>query len=344
MMNKTLALAGLLGLAGSLAAAQVVGCGGSDDNGSPSADAGKDGKVMLKPEAGALPEEETVGKACTTTADCNVTGSKNDNICSAGAYGMSGGSDIFGSPVCIQVGCTYDPVNLGANFCDSNGTNTPGYCYQNGTNTECRPACQYDSNTITTPCQGTGNVCHASDFGRDTTTNAVSAIGTCSGGCTKDSECTGAGQKCQVEFGFCVASASFQTFPKKIGQPCMAGGETDECACIALPDGADKNKGVCSFSCVTGAAGDTACQAAATASSDAGSTGQAWKCTAGLSARDNKDAGAFTGNPDGVYGSCFPTCTVDADCQSIGGSLGLTTGKYSCSDNLAGGKYCVLQY
>jgi hypothetical protein len=346
MFKKMFALASVTALTGLVATVAAAGCSSTT---TVPADNGAETGVVTKPKEAGMPippdetgppsdgavvEEGTVGKACTSTADCKVAGSVNDNACSKG--GFTDG-DLLGSPVCIQPSCTQGsstPPTVGDLLCDGQ----TGLCLPTGgsdTMGICLPFCSFSSTKVVDVCTG-GNKCNIAYLGTDTMTMAASAIGFCFGACGKDADCMGtAGQKCQVEDGLCVnpdkivAYTAPGTFCKR---PAAMAASTCNCNFVGNhADGgisADADKGICTHACVTGAAGDTVCGAAVAG----------WKCTAKLPLLDDAGKALFSAQPDDVSGTCALPCTADADCTALGTSS--TLGALLKCRPFAGGKFC----
>lgn len=347
MFKKMFALASVTALTGLVATVAAAGCSSTTtvadngETGTGSETGPKKDSGMLPIEAGpddgsmpGTPEEKTVGKPCASTADCKVAGSKNDNACSKG--GFTDG-DLLGTPVCIQPTCTQ---GAGGTIADLLCDDQTGLCLPTGTSDTtgiCLPFCSFDSTMVVDKCEG-GNKCNIAYLGTDTMTMKASAIGFCFGACTADADCKGtAGQKCQVEDGLCVNADKLVTYTA-VGTACTrpATGAASTCNCNyvgTFPDGGASptpDKGYCTHSCITGAAGDTVCGAA-----KAG-----WKCTAHLPTVDDKGAALFSAQPADVSGTCAMPCTtvgVDAACTAIGtaaGGIAVTCKKF------ADGNYC----
>ncbi|AKV00950.1 hypothetical protein AKJ09_07613 [Labilithrix luteola] len=341
MMKKFFALASISAVAGVIAAGAMVGCssdttnsettdaGETTDAAKPDSGKGKDGGgVDAQPEP--TIEEKTVGKECTTNADCEVANAVGDNGCSMGGFK---GGDLFGTPVCIQEACTPAGANdtLDKAFCDDG----PGFCLPNSASTGiCLPLCVYGSDKIEDPGCAGGNKCQAYYIGSDS--SGTVAVGFCSWACQADTDCKGTpGQKCQKETGMCLTAPTAYT--KKLGDSCAdpsTSTPSTECECNTVGGtSADKLKGVCSHQCITGAAGDAVCAAAGTDTAG-------WKCTTKLPTKDSKGNAAFTKQIDNVAGTCALPCKVAADCTALSTSLGLST-PMTCEE-FAGGSFCQL--
>ncbi|MDB5213302.1 MAG: hypothetical protein JWO86_1229, partial [Myxococcaceae bacterium] len=100
MFKKMFALASVTALTGLVATLSAAGCSSTttvaDTGDAPTGTDGgkKETGPIVTPEAGdpdtstpGVIEEKTVGKECTSSADCKVAGSVNDNQCAKGAFG-----------------------------------------------------------------------------------------------------------------------------------------------------------------------------------------------------------------------------------------------------------------
>jgi hypothetical protein len=348
MMKKMFALASVTALTGLVATMSAVGCSstntvtdgseagpGTSNEAGPKKEAGTpilDDSGPGDTDGGGIPEEKTVGKECTSTADCKVAGSKNDNSCSKGFFTAG---DLFGSPVCVQSKCTQgnsNPPTVGDLLCDDQ----TGLCLPSGSSGICLPFCSYDSTKVIDACAG-GNKCNIAYLGTDAMKKST-AIGFCFGACTADTDCKGtAGQKCQVEDGLCVNADKHVTYTA-VGTACTrdpSGAAPATCNCNTvgnLADGgapANADKGYCTHSCITGAAGDAVCNTAKAT----------WKCTAKLPLVDSMNPVLFTAQPSDVSGTCAQTCTMDSDCGALVTSSGLPAANVKCK-TYADGKYC----
>ena len=345
MFKKMFALASVTALTGLVATVASAGCSSTTNVADPG-EGGvvtptKEGGVVKPPiEAGdtdtstpTTPEEKTVGKECTSTADCKVAGSKNDNACSKG--GFTDG-DLLGSPVCIQPSCTQ---GSGGTIADLLCDDQAGLCLPTGgsdTMGICLPFCSFDSTKIVDPCAG-GNKCNIAYLGTDTMTKAASAIGFCFGACQADTDCKGtAGQKCQVEDGLCVTKPlTYTATGTACTRPAAMAPSTCNCNFVGNhADGgvsADADKGFCTHSCITGTAGDAVC----------GTASAGWKCTAKLPTVDTMGAALFSAQPADVSGTCALPCDtvgIDAKCTAVGTTAGIPT-LVKCKQ-YADGKYC----
>lgn len=275
----------------------------------------------------------TVGKPCTSDAQCEVPGKINDNVCSIGFFTIG---DLYGDPVCVSA-CTRGFGNTFADIlCDGDTPETStGVCNAGapGSTGVCLPSCEFDSLGITSPCFG-GNKCAAAYFGTEQNGDVYS-LGICLGACMQDSDCHGSvGTKCQREIGLCVSAANYVTYTKTVGQGCNGAAVPEECSCNTVGGiGPNANRGTCGHTCVTGPAGDALCNSKAAG----------WICSASLPTQLSGSPG-FTGQPAGILGGCAKPCNVDADCATLAAAAnvggGTTTGKCEMA---AGGKICVLQ-
>lgn len=345
MIKKMFALASVTALVGLVSSMGAAGC--SSDSSGGDADAATDTGLpdVKKPkEAGAEedaagpPEEGTVGKECKADTDCNVAGAKNDNICTLGA---AADGDLYGSPVCIQLACKQGGGGTFADlFCDDGA----GLCVTSGStlNGVCLPACGFDSASVTSKCNG-GNKCLFEYYGT-TSEMKVVGVGYCEASCVTDADCKGtAGQKCQTETGTCKNADKITTYPRIPGEACNASASTPECFCIPVGGtGVNKDKGVCTKSCITGAGGNAVCGAAG----DGGATGDGgtgdtagWTCTAQMPLKDDMGVAAFTGQPDELKGICAKPC-LDVDADVACADLAAATGTPMKCKEFAGGKWC----
>jgi len=343
MVKKLFALASVTALAGMVSAVGVAGCSETVTEVQPS-DAGSDVKDSGKKETGGpsdddsdddeeIPPSKTTGKECSTTTDCEVEGTENGNMCSKGLFGAKGGNDVFGTPVCIGA-CTpnENATQLADLLCDGE----TGVCLGSNGQGTCFPACQYDSTTIAVGCAGNNKCAGAYFLNKQEGGGAM--LGICYGACTADADCKGsAGQKCQTELGICVKEAEHVTFEKAIAEGCDGAADPQQCNCATVPgEGKDSDKGYCTSTCITGAAGDAAC----------GALKAGWKCTASLPKKDTDGKDFFTAQPDDVLGTCAQPCEADDDCADLGTAAGVTgaakgDGKIECAE-FGNGKFCSL--
>jgi hypothetical protein len=320
-------------------ASVVVVCGfvvgACSDDPSPANPTGvTDGGPDVKPPPDAEPavkqEEKTVGKLCTRDADCEVADSVGDNVCSIGFFTIG---DLFGDAVCVSP-CQRGPGQTIADIlCDGDETSAAGICNAPAPNASgvCLPFCQFGATAVSAKCQGQ-NQC-APQFFATTQAGEVISIGACLGACSVDADCKGSpGAKCQSEIGLCVKPEKYLAFAKVAGDACDGSGATDVCNCNTVGGtGANKDRGYCTLSCVTGAAGDAEC----------GTAVNGWKCSAELPTKFADGTAAFTGQPDGVLGRCARPCTADADCTALGTTIG--GGVTVKCEETAGFKICVAQ-
>jgi hypothetical protein len=278
----------------------------------PEAGARRDAGVDVAPELPQLPAPERChSKLCKTNADCECHGSLTDNVCSIGFFPEG---DRYGDPICVSRCKRGTGASFADILCDGDRQGAPGVCDAPAPGTEgaCLPLCELSATKIETECQGS-NKCASAYFGT-TNTGEVFSLGTCVGACKVDGDCKGTpGSKCQVETGLCVNAASFVTYAKTPGEACDAAASFAECNCLAVGGtGASKDRGYCSRFCLTGAAGNTLCDAAVAG----------WKCSAALPTVFTDGKPAFSGQPDGVVGACMRPCTIDADCDALAATIG----------------------
>jgi hypothetical protein len=237
--------------------------------------------------------------------------------------------DTFGDPVCVSPCRRGTGTSIADVLCDGDENGAAGVCNARmpGTEGVCLPICDFDSTKLSAKCQGK-NQC-ASQYFATTQAGEVISLGVCVGACTADSDCKGSpGAKCQIEEGLCVNPDKYVAFVKAPGNACT--GAASECNCHTVGGaGASKDRGYCTSTCITGAAGDSDCGAANTG----------WRCTAGLPTKFTDGKSAFTGQPDGIVGSCAKPCAVDADCTALAGTIGGGVA-VKCEDT-AGFKICA---
>ncbi|MBI2392853.1 MAG: hypothetical protein HYV09_24930 [Deltaproteobacteria bacterium] len=225
-----------------------------------------------------------VGTACTTSAACDPTGA-GVGICSSQ---FAPPDTLDPSPSCMALACEGGSADVGK----SCGLGGAGLCIPGGAKGHCLDKCTFGSTGAASGCLGkTG--CRPWSWTR--VGGGVTGTGYCSAGCGADADCS-AGQKCQTESGYCVATVT--TYPKAVGATCTA---SSECACRI---NALSGLGYCVKACKTGDA---------TAGCPTGFT-----CDPGLPATDTGGA-LFSGVPSGLLGICWKNCTTDAECTPLGG-------------------------
>jgi hypothetical protein len=332
MVKKIFALGSVTALVGLVATVAAAGCSSTvTSTNTTTDDGGGDVKVVKPPVEGgpeddsstpAVPEEGTVGKTCTADTDCNKAGTKNDNVCSKGVFN---GEDFFGTPVCVQPSCTQGTSGMVSDVqCDDGA----GLCLVSTGSTKgvCLPYCEYTS-TTGAKCEG-GNKCAIRYIGLGTT---PTAIGSCQPACQSDADCKGtAGEKCQVETGYCHDPAKIVKYAKNPGEACDGAATTAQCVCNRVGGtGANMNKGICTRACLTGTAGDGVCNTAVAG----------WKCSAKLPKTDSMGKAEFTAQPADVLGECaLPCATAGTDTDCIA-ALGATGTPVKCKA-FAEGNFC----
>lgn len=337
MSNKVYALATLAVVSSTFAMVGLSGCSSSSDDlpdTAPSADAGAesaDAKLDHNtPDTSggqtSTAEDGTVGVECQSNDDCSVIGTINDNVCSVGAFSVG---DMYGSPVCIQTKCT---IGSGGTFEDLLCDARAGLCLPSSKSSSsgtCLPLCIYTSTTIAQPCKG-ANKCQRAYNGQGSDGSAA-AIGFCSWACSEDADCKGTpGEKCKADTGTCVKPETYVPPTKKVGELCSS--TSTDCSCQTKTDA---TKGYCGHTCTTGATGNATCAKAAGDDDN-------WKCTTTLPTTmtsGGTSKPAFTGQPDGVLGTCALACpNGDSDCASLAATTGVAL---TCTE-FADGKYCQL--
>jgi hypothetical protein len=277
------------------------GCGGSGDNSAP-ADSGsevfhRDSAPILTGDDGGADGggmfDGTTGKACTADTDCVSANGPGINKCSSNNVFVMG--PLNPTAVCLMP-ANCDPGSDGnVHYCDGPDLPTsPGVCLSNGTAGmgTCFPQCTAaPDGRAPTGCQGK-DVCNLLISLIDTTTNAVTGVGFCLGGCTVDADCP-TGSKCQPDSALCLKTVHTPT--KAIGASCT---QTDNvrntCNCV-LPSTATTG-GYCTVSCIVGGA----------------------PCPAGYvcDAQEPSDAlnpPGFTQQNPGLGGICFQQCALPGD-------------------------------
>jgi hypothetical protein len=235
----------------SLFAIALVACGGSvsgdDDGGSDASTAGdspigSDGSTPN--EASTIdsppssPYDGTVGKACSTDADCHSANGPNVAKCSNSVFAPE---DYYPTNVCIIPTCTTISDDTSLHFCDGpDDSSSPGICVPGFSGGVCLPKCTYDQNG------GAPVGCAGKDTCNSYPTVKENGIGYCWAGCTQDQDCSD-NQKCQVDQGLCVEGVTPPT--KNFGAACTKSDTNAEvCNCLY---GAS-NDGYCTSFCIVG--------------------------------------------------------------------------------------------
>lgn len=232
----------------SLVAAALVACGGSVSGD----DAGGDASVSDSPiSADATPTETstidspasslydgTVGKACTSDADCHSATGPNKAKCSSSVFAPE---DYYPTPVCIIPSCTPVSDSKTLHYCDGpDDSSSPGVCVEGFGGGICLPKCSYDQNGgAPTGCTGK-NTCAAY------VSTPENGFGYCWGGCTKDPDCSN-GQKCQTDQGLCEKGV---TPPAKTFGAACTQSDTNALVCNCLYG--TNNTGYCTDFCIVG--------------------------------------------------------------------------------------------
>jgi hypothetical protein len=324
------------------------GSGGSDASGTCSPGKSSDGSMLY---------DGTVGKACSSDADCQVNGMACTNVCSTSYY-KPGDGVRYPTAVCISLTCDPappgDPNGQFIHFCDGpdGDLNTPGVCLPTTSPPKsgmglCLPQCQY-TNDGNAPkgCVGK-DACTRYGFGT-LSSGAPFGLGICYGGCTQSSDCP-AGNECQTDEGICVATVKSRTLPP--GAPCTS---ADADPTSANPNGKGNcnciydtvtNEGYCSTYCLTGAtSGPGSCP-----TTDSGATFVCDDNTPStiMTSSGNTPWGTTMENP-GIGGSCFLQCTPsDAGASDAGngcpygGAADAGGGGDLCSNATIAGPDCL---
>jgi hypothetical protein len=248
----------------------------------------------------ASPSIVPVGAPCTSDTDCDPTGA-HVGVCSKN---LNPPDPTDPEPVCVARACTI-PSSGAITRC---GVADVGLCVLGGTENECFPACTFNAGSTSPPtgCLGKDGCNY---FGYTGSGGTLQGVGYCSGGCTADADCTGGGV-CQIADGICVATLT--PYTKTLGDTCSGG----ECPCVIDPTSL---AGLCTRFCITGASSASPCPGGYT-------------CEPGVPATDSGGGALFSSVPPGLVGSCFKTCTTNADCASLGGHCvgNSATGSKSC--------------
>jgi hypothetical protein len=182
--------------------------------------------------------DNTVGKACTTDADCHSANGPEVVKCSNSVFAPE---DFYPTAVCIIDSCSPVSDDTSLHFCDGPDVATsPGICVAGFNGSVCLPTCSYDqTGDAPTGCEGK-DTCFTYPTSKETGT------GYCWGGCTQDNDCED-NQKCQTDQGICVEGVTPPT--KTFGQACTkADINAEVCNCLY---GAD-NDGYCTSVCIVG--------------------------------------------------------------------------------------------
>ena len=332
------------------------GLPGDDSGSSSGAEAGgpcSPGKTT----DGSMLYDGTVGKQCSSDADCQVNGMACTNVCSTSYYMPSSGVR-YPTAVCINLSCDpappSDPTGQYIHFCDGpDGTlATPGICLPTTSPPKsgmglCLPQCEYSNDgKAAKGCVGK-DVCSPYVFGTLNSGSPV-AIGICYGGCTRDVDCP-VGQHCQTDTGLCEPQVKSRTLQP--GDPCTAsdGDPTSnnpngKGSCSCFYDTAT-NEGYCSTYCITGVtSGPGSCP-----TTDSGVTFVCDALTPSVIQTSNGSTpwGTTMQNP-GVAGNCLIQCTESdagaGDAGSMcpyGGAADAGGGGDLCSTVSIAGPDCI---
>lgn len=247
--------------------------------------------------ADASPALVPVGTACTTSSTCDPTGA-GVGVCS---NQLATPDTINPSPSCVAMACNGGADDVGKPC----GLGGGGLCIAGGAEGQCMDGCTFGSTGSASGCLGK-TACRPYAWAR--VGGAAQGSGYCVGGCGADADCS-AGQRCQTESGYCVATLT--TYGKTLGASCTS---SSECPCRI---NAGSGLGYCVKACKTGDS---------VASCPSGFT-----CDPGLPATDTGGA-LFTGVPSGLTGTCWKNCTSDAECTPLGGhcEANVATGQKVC--------------
>ncbi|MGA3122373.1 MAG: hypothetical protein ABSF69_16540 [Polyangiaceae bacterium] len=331
--RQTITYAILAGLAPFMAG----GCGSSSSKQeSPGTDAGSDALAFTVHPDGStssassssaasssnsskMAYDGTTGALCQSDLDCQPANGPGLNTCSNSLSVLA--VVVYPTPVCIGK-CTFVDDQM-IHFCDGETTSTttpPGVCIPLGAVTPgstvagaCLPWCSFtagggsplNSNGAAPACQTNDTCAPFVFFPADTVDTDAGAealpplgIGYCFGGCTEDSQCP-AGNSCQTNEGFCVATVSptLATGAACTNPPANA---PEQCDCSFNEQG---TAGVCTQFCITGST---------TATCPAGYVCDATEPTALAIDLDGGMGPGFTTQNPGLVGSCFAACSADS--------------------------------
>jgi len=341
---------------GSSSGSSSGGLPGGDDSGSSSGGEAGGPCSPGKTTDGSMLYDGTVGKQCSSDADCQVNGMACSNVCSTSYYSAAGG---FRNPTAVCLGLTCDPAPASdptgqyIHFCDGPDTlASPGICLATTSPPKsgmgvCFPQCQY-TNDGKAPkgCVGK-DACSPYAFGTLSTGSPI-AIGICYGGCTQDSDCP-VGNHCQKDIGLCEPQVKSRTLQP--GDPCTAS-DADPNAnnpngkgnCSCFYDTATGD-GYCSSYCITGVtSGPGACP-----TTDSGITFVCDNLTPSSLQTSNGTTpwGTTMQNP-GIAGNCLIQCTESdagvGDAGSMcpyGGASDAGGGGDLCSSGTIAGPDCL---
>jgi hypothetical protein len=258
-------------------------------------DSGKDSAIIAVSN-----EDGTIGRSCSTKADCELAGD-DDKLCS-NALTVKG--SYSPSPFCIGT-CDITDLTM-LESCDGDR----GICLGSTVGKakgSCRPRCTFLETGVTLGCIGK-NACRYEAVNKNSAGKTV-GTGYCVSACRADADCP-TDEACS--FGSCLKKVNVTPKTKTLGQACENTGGTPECACFYNGSGPSLGKGYCTDFCVTGE-----------------SCGAGFLCSARL--RGPQDANyPFVTQPNGLAGYCMKTCVTSAECTELS----------STCQEFAGGKVC----
>ena len=328
-----------------------------DDSGSSSGGEAGGPCSPGKTTDGSMLYDGTVGKQCSSDADCQVNGMACTNVCSTSYYMASSGVR-YPTAVCINLSCdpapAGDPTGQYIHFCDGPDStlSTPGICIPTTNPPKsgmglCLPQCEYSNDgKAATGCVGK-DVCSPYVFGT-LNTGAPIAIGICYGGCTKDSDCP-VGNHCQTDTGLCEPQVKSRTLQP--GDPCTASDADPSSSnpngkgnCSCFYDTAT-NEGYCSTYCISGVtSGPGSCP-----TTDSGVTFVCDNLTpSSIQTSSGTTPWGTTMQNPGVAGNCLIPCTESdggaGDAGSMcpyGGEADAGGGGDLCSSGTIAGPDCL---
>jgi hypothetical protein len=256
-------------------------------------------RSCLSPDSGPTPDR-TVGKTCSTDADCDVSG-MGITFCSNTLFVMG---TLYPTPVCFGTSCV-PSTGGGVTMCDGGF----GVCVPSTVDGICAPYCTFGGGGApATGCAGK-NACTPYRWSPDPS-GVMAGVGLCLGGCRVDADCT-KGDKCQVEQGFC--KKTLDVYSKKLGDACDKSDTTAKpprCNCLLSASGA----GYCTQTCRM----------------------YLDVCSSGFTCDPQLPRADFPVAPKGITGWCLKNCATDTDCAGLSAKCleSASTGQKTCQPGI----------
>jgi hypothetical protein len=319
------------------AAAMAGGCSSSKGTQVASSDAGgSDGSVVHADSGSGVDSgvdseaptyDGTSGKPCSTDADCRTNpAGPGKNFCSTDArFGASGGDTVYPNGVCVygQGDCNSGSDGL-IHYCDGpDQYGSPGVCLPSSsdpTKGACFPMCTFKPDGSAVIGLVGKNACFAYGFIPDPSepSNAAIGVGYSLGGCDTDADCQTAGQHCQADRGFCVATVIADQPPGTGCNPAASPAPACDCSWKGL--------GFCKQFCKIGGSECTSSQI----------------CDAflpiELSGTNDAAIPGWTAANPGMAGVCSPRCVVDGGAETDAGTCYTNS---TCQAGDFGGPDCL---